>query len=496
MILNQYGRPYTTFAAAAERHSPDRPFEPTDLRDIGKLVPRWDRETLLSASRRLYLNMGVVRGGIMQKNMYAVGRAWLPTFTGSDSAFGDVARDMLVNEWMKICDVRGGCHDLQTILYETGIAIDRDGEAFILLTEQGDGYPALQQIPAHRVGARAYGENIVQNGTFQGYAINDGIIVNELGRPIAYRVLGDSAKDDKDVPAQDMIHLYDPDWQEQFRGLPALTHALNDLKDSLMSHNWERMAILMMSSYGIVIQNEKGGPDPDDIGVAMQQAPAGSTEKPVTSEMMEQGRIQYFRAGTGSKIETISQDRPGQNYVQFQDRIIRSAMVGYNWPYSMVWKPEGNGVVTREMLQQADRSIQDRQDLLDNLYLRAIGYAVAKLQKMGRLPQSADWWRWKHTYPPRPSVDYGRDGQTHLKLLRAGALTFDRYFGFHGDDEASHWKSRAKSAVLRKRAIKEAEAEYGETIEDHELFMFADTDVPDQPATEPQPQPAQPDQNQ
>jgi hypothetical protein len=80
-ILNEFGSPYQYKAArSAERYNGSRPWEPVQLRNIDKLIPSYDRKTLLSASRRMYINIGVARGAIDQKAMYSVGRAWQPDF--------------------------------------------------------------------------------------------------------------------------------------------------------------------------------------------------------------------------------------------------------------------------------------------------------------------------------------------------------------------------------------------------------------------------------
>ena len=92
MLLDQYGKQIQqTAASGAIRYSNSRPYEPVQLKDLGDLVPARDRETLLSASRRLFLNMGVPRGAIEQKAMYSVGRSFNPKFEGTDKDFGTAA---------------------------------------------------------------------------------------------------------------------------------------------------------------------------------------------------------------------------------------------------------------------------------------------------------------------------------------------------------------------------------------------------------------------
>jgi hypothetical protein len=136
-ILDQYGSPFANqyghvVARGAARHTGMRPWEPVKLQDIGKLVPAIDRQTLVSASRRLYLNQPILSGAVEQKSMYSIGKAWAPKFTGEDKAFGDAATAWLTEMFYPLCDLRGPVFDFKTELYLLSDAIDRDGEAFIV----------------------------------------------------------------------------------------------------------------------------------------------------------------------------------------------------------------------------------------------------------------------------------------------------------------------------------------------------------------------------
>jgi hypothetical protein len=134
MIVDQFGNSYKQ-AQGAITQTTSRPWQPTPMRDIGELVPARDRKTLVSFSRRLYLNEGILLGAIQQKAMYSVGRSWQAQSKSTDREFARQAENLINDEWYKICDVRGGQNTFQTNLYTTSCAVDRDGEAFILLTK-------------------------------------------------------------------------------------------------------------------------------------------------------------------------------------------------------------------------------------------------------------------------------------------------------------------------------------------------------------------------
>ena len=473
-IVDQWGNNYRRQAAAgAVRFSHDRPWEPVDLRDIGKLIPAIDRQTLYSASRRLFINLGVARGAIEQKAMYAIGRAWHAQFNGADTAFGEAASDWLNNQWYGIANVKGGQHDFRTSLYLLSVAIDRDGEGFILLTESGDGYPKFQFIPSHQIGNP---RGLMDGMRFGAGTLNDGIITNKQGTPIQYAVLNPDGSLQTIANASNLIHSFDPSWQEQGRGLPAFTHAINDLRDMRQSHDWERRAQLMLSSIGIIETNEDGAPDYDDPAF---ETHCTGDEKKMTVEELDGGSIRYMKAGSGSKIETIKNDRPGGEWESFQDRIIRSALAGINWPYSMVWRATGQGTAERSDLGKAQRAVEDRQDLIHYAAFRMVGYAVAKAQKIDLLPQSPDWWRWKFSHPRKLTIDDGRVNKELLELWRAGKLNDDSMLAMLGEEEPeAHYRKRAELAAKRELARLEAQTTYGVELDPREMSMFTVNDQP------------------
>jgi capsid protein len=478
VLVDQFGYQIQYQAArSADRSSRSRPFEPVQLRDINQLVPSYDRKTLLSASRRLYLNLGPARGAIDQKAMYSVGRAWLPRFRGADAEFGRIAEEWLSGQWYGIGDVRGGMHDFRTGLYLLSVAIDRDGEAFVLLTESKDGYPRYQHIPAHRIG-NPDGQN---DGPYNGQMLIDGILYNRQGAPIAYSYLDSQGNFERFIRAFDIIHIYDPSWQEQGRGLPAFTHALNDLRDMLQSHEWERMAQLMLSSIGIIETNEHGMPDMDDPANALLGNTGDIGAQPTVSKL-DGGSIRYIRAGSGAKIETISNDRPGSAWTDFHDRIIRSALSGINWSYSLVWKGNqiGGGTAQRTEIAMAQRAVEDRQDVLLYAAKRLIGYAVAKAQKNNIIPESSDWYKWEFTYPSKLTIDDGRVAKELESQWKSGFRNQEEIVGMFGRSLEEHLEQRAREVALRKLAAKRASEIYGVPVDDREMAMMTANEQPNQ----------------
>jgi hypothetical protein len=406
--------------------------------------------------------------------MYSVGRAWLPKFEGADTEFGAAMTDWLANQWYGICDIRGGMHDFRTALFLLSVAIDRDGEAFVLLTEDSTGYPRVQHIPCHRVanpGGSADGT--VDSGPYRGLEMVDGIVYNKAGAPVGCAFLAKDGSLSEWLSFRDLIHLYDPAWQEQGRGLPGFTHAINDLRDGLVAHEFERLSQMAASSISMIEQNETGGPDPSDPTTILL-GNCGNQTTGLTNETYAGGTVRYFRANSGAKLDTLFNPRPGQDWESFQDRMIRLSLAGINWPYSMVWKATGQGTAERSDLGKAQRAVEDRQDILLYAAKRMVNYAVAKAIKLGRLPASSDWWRVGFTLPAKLTIDDGRVSKELLDQWRAGWRNDSDILGMLGCQTSvdTHYMQRAEEVAKRKLAAMAASEKYGVEVEEREMAML------------------------
>jgi len=476
-IVDEFGRPLR-FAHAASRSRFRGPQFPRENRGIDELIPDHDRATLASLSRRLFTNMGVPRAAIRQKANYSVGQAWVPKYLGPDREAGDAVEKWLEKAFLPVCDVRGGIHDWHCLLNLVSVAIDRDGEAFVLLTYEGKRDRArLQHIPSHLVGTKNADEqeNKVSKGRFKGRPIRDGIIYNGRRRPIAYRIsTGQENEDFIEIPARSVVHVYDPTYQEQGRGLPSFTHALEDLKHCLKSTEDERVRQGMLSSLGLIEHNELGGPDLNDPANVLGSGDTSDDGLSITD--FEGGKIRYFEAGSGSKIEQIKHESPGQIWESFHDRMIRAALAGADWPYSLAWKPAGQGTAERAEVERARRAIESRQNLLWFLAMRSITFAVSVGVEKEGLPQLENPMAWTFSMPPRLTVDDGRELKSQMEAWRTGAVNISDIVEARGTTVEAHYMRRAEDIAAKKKAKAEAEAKHGVEIDDREMGMLSPND--------------------
>lgn len=463
-ILGPDGNPVSTarkWIPAADRYSRSLPWEPNRLDDFDSLVPQNDLRTICSVSKRLFVRSGLVRGACVQRATYSVGSHWLPVFKGTDQNWGREAEQLLIEEWFGFNDIKGPMHDWHSQLKVDSLSMDREGDFGILLLEGS--YPRTQRVGAHKIGTRN-GEKEVRKGKYRGAEIINGVIVDKYKTPIAYRLLGADERDDVDVPADSFIHVFDPNWHEQQRGLPIFVHALNDLRSGIYSQNWELLAQMIVSSIALIEYNDYGEPEGGDPTVEF--GGAGGAHDPDSSPMYKQmygGMLRYFRSNSGGKLEQIKHERPGDMWESLQDRMARAALAGVPWPYSMVWKTSDlTSVTQRAELLKAQNAIRERQQTIHKYAKRLVGWAISKFVKMGRLKPNDEWYKWGFTTPPKLSIDPGKDAIANQMDYAMGLVNLDTLVGERtGESLERHLRARGQHVILKQKIAEELTAESG-----------------------------------
>lgn len=478
-ILDQYGNPYGYTrrpARSANLGGGERPSEARNLRDLSKIIPKWDRQTLVSASKTLYLNSPPLIGAIDQKAMYSVGNAYLPIYKGKDTEWGKAAKDWLEGEWYEICNIAGGNNDFSSDLYIGSVAMDRDGEVFEYFTASSSGYPQIQIIPSHRIDAGGLPEGRLPSGQFSSskFFHEDGIVYfSDTGKPAAYSFVDIEGRHEKFLLAQFVKHTFDKAWPEQKRGLPLFYAVLNNLRDILQSEEWERFNLLSMSSLNYTIENEAGGPDMDEPDYV-----APENEGDFSVKTLLGGRINYVRAGAGEKITQHQNFRPGNPWHEFYDMQVRSALMAVNWPSSMIHKPTGQGTAERNDIGKAVRAVKDRITILDKIAKWRVTRALVWAMQSGRIPQSTDWYNWGFTHPPSLTIDDGRSSKEKLEKLKMGILNQTDLIGEEGKSLEEHLLERGNEIVMREKIRMQLEKEHGITIDPRYFMMLTPNEQP------------------
>jgi hypothetical protein len=468
-------------------------------------VPLGDIGVLRSHVLHLFKNLGPLRVAIQEKSMYTVGtNHWLPVFMGSDQNYKAEVEEWLTYNWYPVCNVLGEEFDFQSTLYLASVNIDLWGEFFIYLTETEDsvdgagdgGYPQIQILWVYQIDQpRAPGALGVNNvltgnafgGKYKGLKCEMGVVKNKQGRAVAYSVLMDDPKDDDLIPANDIIRVREMDVGDETRATPTSAHGINQGRSILSLLENEQDFLENASRINLLEWNDFAGMDPSNPehllsvmpgnqpGSVMANSESGETTNPPSIngnrtamlEWMTRAQTRYYNPRTGNKIEAFQFNRPAGEWHQFVDKLARY-LLDPIWPFYLLDK-EGDlgGAQVRGVLSRANRIIQDRQSLLRRLARRCVQYAVAKASKLGRIPQSEDWWMWNFTLPARITVDFGRDSKAEVMEIDNDILDPAESIEGRGAGSYEQWLLKFyRNKALKIKIKQQVEQETGVQIPD------------------------------
>jgi hypothetical protein len=462
-----------------------RPFLGYWSTDAKYQVSNYDLMRLRSNSRKLFANLGVIRAPILQRTEYAFGATgWRPVFTGTDKAWGNTATNLLESDILPNIDVRGPMFAFGEGLALANTDMDRDGDILILFTEDEEGLPRIQYVPAHRIGQRS-NTLVLENGPYAGCEIHHGVI-SLYDTPVAYQIIGHTAEEDFIVSTDDAILVFKPEINGFPRGIPLPSFALNALEDMMVMKVYEQQALMLSGQYGLVETNPEGAPE--DLEGAIQsanfeaswdpiQTPQGPvpahTLPPIQTREALGGLIKFIKSNTGSKFEVLKPEGPDADWDGFLDRLTREYCSGIPWPFELAWSGEKiGGANVRLVTGQAQRSVESRRTLFLNVAKRIIKYSVAKLIDLGELPESDDWDNWSFTYPPEITVDAGRDERARQDAYKLGILNLGEILTEQGKTLEHHVQQRVDEYVLREQLARIAEEKFGFKIDRNLLAAF------------------------
>jgi capsid protein len=441
-----YNNTNTLIEAATQRPARKRIF--MQDKDTSRAISSYGRRTLMTLGRWLFWNIPHARAAILEQANLSVS-TFIPQFYGADEniEWGREAESWLT-EWDKICDVQGWPYDGNTLRRFLVIQPLVDGEVFILLTQNQDGFPLIQVHPAHRIGSAA-GEKEVVGGQFGGYRICDGVITNEFGRAIAYRYIGDNydPTNYQDIPATNLFPVFDPEFSDLYRGLSGMASCIFDFQDIQETRGFEKLAQKIAATISLIEKNETGEADSAkaivQAGTVLRDEETGDLGS-LSQETLDGGMIRYLRAGSGASIESLTVDRPTAAQQSFEDRVMQSAMAGMEWSKDFSLDPSKvGGAQMRVVVDKINRVIAKRQQLVAKVMRRIHGYAIAK----SGLPQNPEWFKFQYQGPAELTADKKYQSDVDLQEHRAGFVPLDDICG----RRAGFWE-KTQDQLVRERA--------------------------------------------
>lgn len=431
-------------------------------------------QEILGYARQLFAQNGTLGAAILQKATYAVGDSWKPQFIADENdlvageKWGAQAEEWLVNNFFPVCDVRGPQFDFTRNLTLDCVALDVDGERAMVLTKTESGFPQLAFYPAHRIGSRGY-ETEIKEGAYNGAKITNGVITGRDGRILAYRFLGDKKEDDMDIPAKDVQHLFEPEWDFQKRGITKFARCILAAFDHEDVMAFLKRGVKLDASVGLIKHTEEG--QPEGPGESVIGGDDSSTDDVINTssgnpiEKIDGGEIWYARAGRNEKIESLVGQRPHPNVAAFLEKLERECLLSVGWFYEMIDPSKIGGASVRLIQDEVCATIRERQKTLEKRARRAVIYALAVAMNSGLLPRyKGRWWKWGFERPALPTVDQGYSRAADVEDYKLGISTLAEICGKHGKWYEDVRRQTLKETREHLRDAKILAAEFGISI--------------------------------
>jgi len=328
-----------------------------------------------------------------------------------------------------------------------------DGEVFIYLTEL-EGRPAVQVLETHRI---VQPTNLAPQ---QRKKIIDGIEIDPLTtQPIAYHVLTDDRGGTRRVPASQIIHIMDPSYSDQLRGMPVLTPVLRDMHCLMDLEMYEMRAHADAAEKSTIWKLHTG-----EFGAELVRRADLGLEQIESAGQEIADRVRHYSDALGGRavallpgedVTVIQPQRPTEQQRAFWDYLINKICVGVGIPRQLVAPYSVQGTVARADLAAARSSMISASELFiratRKIYAHALGVIMAN--NSGLPPAPATWSNVSIRAPRQIDVDLGRSTVAMLEELKHGASHWELIYGQMGLDWRQELRKRAEQiAYMRQLA--------------------------------------------
>lgn len=333
-------RAFAAASAAHERFARIEAAEHGETRGdrwlISRLSPdsqmEQDLQTTRDRSRDIYQN-DAMGGAVDDKVNHVIGTGHTPQarVQGEGAEAINERIEAVYRDWAPRAD-RSGRRSLWMLSRLAARHNEFDGESFTVLSDVGRADKpiplALQVIDPERVETppELEGDKNVRLG----------IRTSDDGEILGYYARRAHPGDTKDVdlrydfiPAERMLHVFEPWFAEQSRGLPWMTRALNRARDAKDVDEAHILAAQVEACYAGFISSR--APDVTAAGAASGSTASGRRLQDITP-----GTISHL--GPDEEITFGAPQRPGSNFAPFMEWNYRRVAAAINWPYEMVVK--------------------------------------------------------------------------------------------------------------------------------------------------------------
>lgn len=421
---------------------------PTTFQDARLDLNAATRVTLQGKARYFERNSPLINRLSDIFEVYTVGVGLQVHPQSSDKDWNKIARQWW-QTWERMADIasRQPFGTLQGLIARSWFI---DGECFVLLTASRETRrPRIQLIEAHRV------KTPQGMASEEGKTICDGVQFDpSTGRPTGYWVStlqADGSERSYRFDSSEIIHVFEPSRQGQYRGIPFLTPAINLLNDLSEIEKLEVKAARAAAVVANILTTESGELSPEDIIASGGAITTNSTTGQVSAYQEKLGG-ETLVLGAGEKLEQFKSDRPSVVTMDYLRQLRADVCAACGIPSVLAFPEQMQGTQYRGALDMAATFFKCRSAVMQEVVRRIWEHVISTAAPFERdiNPAPADWYRITIPSPRAVNVDVGRNSAAMLAELQAGVTTYSQIYGPLG----IHWEDAfVELAEQRQRAI-------------------------------------------
>lgn len=427
------------------------------------------RETLAAKSRYFERNSAFLNRLADLFEQYVVGTG-LNLFPASSNEEWNQRAQSYWEAWQPFADIASLQHwtTLQALIARAWFI---DGEVFLLKTSGNTGNPRIQLLESHRC------KTPTKPPT--GKVIVDGVEVDRFGRPVAYWFetdeietdsfawtwtgwTGKSAKFER-LPAEFIIHHFEPSRPGQLRGLPFCYSVINTLHDLDDLEAFEMRAAKANAAVEKVIKTATSEVSDDDLARGIATGSDGVE------------RAAYYKQVFGSEAKVLKHgdefnqyggERPSERTAAYWDYLVGKVCIGIGIPAELVRPTSMQGTSQRAMLDVAAAWFRIRAAVLAQTFGKVFEYVVWHgVERDGALRGAPDDWRAFSFVPPKgPDVDAGRNSAAMIAEYKAGMRTLQSIYGQSGEQWRQMLRQRADEIAFAAQLAQERGLDRAEVL--------------------------------
>ena len=390
-----------------------------------------ERVQMMWEAREIIQNFGFAKSIAMKFGNYVTGQIIYQADT--DNPTINTIYEEYIGEWMENCDLTGRFPFRKLIeLAYLGWKIDGDSG---IVTPWVDDDIKIQVIQGDRIG------NPHQYLMADNYY--SGVITDEYGKPVAYRVFQRSRenfyRNPIDIPAANFHHLLNPLYTaDQYRGITTMDTAIPSARLAMNTLNAEARAVQTLACQTAIVST-KG----NSAGVAwdakQREAQQQAANAPIPqNQEIKPGTINYV--ANGDNVTAFTYSRPSPAFTGLIQALMRDVCFSWNADYGFFYDPTGyGGAVARLGSKQTQRAFKSDQNALkENSICPLIRKKLALGIARGDIPAHPQWRKMQIQFPEHATMDEGRDSKQDIEELKYGVSLLDEIVGRNGGNIDNH----------------------------------------------------------